>query len=69
MNTICIIEQDEYKPGDQPPEGYLAWCEWAEVQRKAGVKQKKCVVCGLWRTPQELIDAAIPVCNKCGGKP
>jgi hypothetical protein len=44
----------EYKPGDLPPEGYLQWHEWAEVQRKAGIKQVQCPTCGLWRTPQEL---------------
>ena len=44
----------EYKPGDMPPEGYLDWMEWANVQQKAGVKQVKCCCCGLWKTPQEL---------------
>jgi ribosomal protein S27AE len=44
----------DYKPGDLPPEGYLQWHEWAEVQRKAGIKQRQCPTCGLWRTPQEL---------------
>jgi len=45
-----------YKPGDLPPDGYLQWSEWAEVQRKAGIKQKQCCVCCLWKTPQELSD-------------
>lgn len=49
-----ITVQAEYKPGDLPPEGYLAWHEWAEVQRKAGIRQRQCPGCGLWRTPQEL---------------
>lgn len=52
---ILTIQRD-YKPGDMPPVGYLAWHEWAEVQRKAGVKQVACSGCGLWRTPQELSD-------------
>lgn len=43
-----------YKPGDMPPEGYLQWHAWADVQRKAGIKQEKCGECGLWRSPQEL---------------
>jgi hypothetical protein len=43
-----------YKPGDLPPKGYLQWHEWAEVQRKAGIKPVQCPVCGLWKTPQEL---------------
>jgi len=51
MKVACILEQDTYKPGDPPPEGYLAWHEWAEVQRKAGIKQVQCGRCGLWKTP------------------
>lgn len=42
-----------FAPGDQPPQGYIAWHGWAEVQRKAGIKQSYCVKCCLWRTPQE----------------
>jgi ribosomal protein S27AE len=70
----------DFKPGDLPPEGYLAWHEWAEVQRKAGIKQVQCGKCGLWRTPQELsgqtmkwtaqsrkgpVEQTAPVCSKC----
>ena len=36
MKVACMLEQDTYKSGDLPPEGYLAWHEWAEVQRNAG---------------------------------
>lgn len=70
-----------FKPGDQPPEGYIAWHEWAEVQRKAGIKQVQCGKCGLWKTPQELsaevleyeakdkignpVTVRDPVCGKC----
>ena len=43
-----------YKPGDQPPSGYMDWHEWAAVQHKAGLKQKRCGRCMLWRYPQEL---------------
>lgn len=50
----CILEQATYKPGDQAPDGYLAWHEWAEVQHKAGLRQKQCGRCGLWRYPQQL---------------
>jgi hypothetical protein len=58
---LHILQQAEYKPGDQPPEGYLAWHEWAEAQHKAGLRAKQCGRCGLWRYPQELsptIDSA-----------
>lgn len=43
-----------YQPGDLPPEGYLQWHAWADVQHRAGIKQVECPTCGLWRTPQEL---------------
>lgn len=79
FNGIVCTTPD-FKPGDQPPEGYLAWHEWAEVQRKAGIKQVECGRCGRWKTPQELSDqidlheaktrrgpvtVETPVCNKC----
>lgn len=80
---ICLLVQPTFKPGDLPPDGYLAWHEWADVQRKAGIRQVECGVCGLWRTPQELsdqertftgrtrsgqaIERRLPVCAKCAG--
>lgn len=78
-----ILAQSDYKPGDQPPEGYLAWNEWADVQHKAGIKQVGCGRCGRWKTPQELsatvdicekqsrkgpVTVVTPVCNKCAEK-
>lgn len=76
-----ILKQKTYRPGDMPPEGYLAWHEWAEVQRKAGIKQVQCGECGLWKTPQELsgvrkefvaknikngvVSVAYDICTKC----
>mgnify|MGYP001570905252 CR=1 FL=1 len=77
---VHMLVQKEYKPGDLPPEGYLAWHEWAEVQRKAGIKQVECGRCGRWKTPQELSGEKIvvrgksitgkktikmPLCQKC----
>jgi hypothetical protein len=58
----CLLIGRHYEPGDLPPDGYLAWHEWAEVQRKAGIKQVRCGGCGLWRTPQELSGE---VCARC----
>lgn len=49
-----VLIMPTYKPGDLPPQGYLQWHEWAEVQRKAGIKQVQCPTCALWQTPQEL---------------
>jgi len=79
--TVCLLAQETYKPGDLPPDGYLAWHEWADVQRKAGIKQVECGECGLWRTPQELsgiereytattrggqlVKRRLPVCGRC----
>lgn len=54
MHWVHLTIQATYKPGDLPPEGYLAWHEWADVQRKAKIKQVACPTCSLWRTPQEL---------------
>lgn len=81
MRGLHILWQRDYKPGDQAPDGYLAWHEWAEVQHKAGLRQKQCGKCGLWRYPQELSGALIeweartargkpvrqmaPLCLKC----
>jgi hypothetical protein len=48
---ICIMPI--FKAGDPPPKGYLEWHEWAKVQDKAGLRQKKCQGCGLWQFPQE----------------
>ena len=84
IRLACLLVQEDYKPGDPAPEGYLAWHEWAEAQHKAGLRQKQCGKCGLWRYPQELSeefvkwDAATsrgrkvkqmaPVCLKCAPK-
>ena len=54
MESITITAQADFQPGDLPPDGYLAWHEWADVQRRAGIRQTECPTCGLWRTPQEL---------------
>jgi hypothetical protein len=51
-----ICTTPDFKPGDPAPEGYLAWHEWAEVQHKAGLRQKECGRCGKWKYPQELSD-------------
>ena len=75
---VCV--QPEFKPGDQAPDGYLAWYDWAEVQHNAGLRQKECGRCGKWKYPQELSDkidrhemqsrkgtviVEAVVCNKC----
>jgi hypothetical protein len=54
VTLVCVLEQQSYRPGDQAPEGYLEWHAWAEVQHKAGLRQKQCGRCGLWRFPQQL---------------
>jgi hypothetical protein len=79
FNGILCTTPD-FKPGDPAPEGYLAWHEWADVQHKAGLRQKPCGRCGKWRYPQELSEQVIryqaksrkgpvtlesPVCTQC----
>lgn len=80
MMRVRILEQATYKPGDQAPEGYLAWHEWADTQHKGGLRQKECGRCSKWKYPQELsaeIDECVMqsrkgpvalktlVCNNC----
>ena len=78
---IFLTVIPDFKPGDPPPTGYVAWHEWASVQRKAGLRQRTCGICGLWRFPQEMSTETItgyprdsigrvhtvtsPVCLKC----
>lgn len=54
MTRCCVLMMPTFKPGDLPPSGYLEWHEWADVQRKAGIRQTVCTKCGIWRTPQEV---------------
>jgi len=49
----CVLAMPEIKPGDPPPSGYLQWHAWARIQHHAGLRQKRCRMCGLWRFPQE----------------
>lgn len=81
MKVACVLTTSNYKPGDLPPVGYLEWHEWAEIQRKAGIKQVQCGNCGLWKTQQELSAEVfeftardrkgnhkilrLPLCSKC----
>ena len=44
----------DFKPGDQPPQGYVAWHAWAEVQYKAKLRQSLCPKCCKWVFPQEI---------------
>ena len=56
---VCLLIVPDYRPGDKPPEGYLEWHAWADVQRKAGIKQYACS-CGKWITPQQEEDHRHP---------
>ena len=61
MAGYLFIDQGQnFQPGDLPPKGndYLAWHDWAEVQRQAGIKQQQCQRCMKWLTPQEKIGHA-----------
>ena len=50
-----------------PPSGYREWHEWAEVQYNAGLRQKRCFVCKLWKFPQEMEfpEGRKPLCMVC----
>jgi hypothetical protein len=50
---VCLLIEPDFKPGDPPPSGYNNWHAWARVQDRAGLKQRRCWKCGLWRFPQE----------------
>ncbi len=45
--------------GTQPPVGYMQWHYWAERQHRAGLRQRRCPICKLWRFPQEKCCAAL----------
>lgn len=52
-----LTHQDGWKKGDQPPadpSDYLGWHAWAEVQYKAGLRQRQCGRCQGWKFPQEM---------------
>lgn len=50
---VCLLIDPVFKAGDQPPKSYLAWHEWAAVQTRAGLRQRRCPVCKLYNFPQE----------------
>ena len=54
---LCIVPK--FAPGDPRPDGYLEWYEWAAVQHKAGLRQKRCVGCAKWKFPQELSEVTV----------
>ena len=57
---VCIGR--EFKPGDLPPKepcGYNDKFEWAEVQYKAGLRQKRCGQCGTLAFPQQMSEQTI----------
>lgn len=65
MQLIHMTVGQDYAVGSQPPEGYLAWHEWAEIQAKKGkLKQCECGKCGMWRFPQELSSETLTTVGK-----
>ena len=49
---VCLLIAKEYKADDPCPDGYLDRYEWYRAQRRAGLRQTKCM-CGVWLFPQE----------------
>jgi len=58
---IYIDIMPVFKKGDPPPVGYCEWHEWAKVQQRGGLRQRRCWNCGLWRFPQEICCGPVPV--------
>lgn len=54
IGQFLVTMSPGFKVGDQAPEGYLDWHEWAEIQHKGGLRQVQCPKCGKWQYPQEL---------------
>ena len=52
--TTHVMASPPYKPGDPMPEGYIARQDWAQAHLDAGLKQKPCGNCGLWKFPHEM---------------
>ena len=50
---LCFDATPDFKPGDPAPTSYVEWQEWARVQHKAGLFQRRCPCCLKWRFPQE----------------
>lgn len=50
---LCIKIIPVYQVGDPRPQGYVEFFEWARVQAKGGLRQKRCKVCRRFRFPQE----------------
>ena len=50
---MTLDDAGTYKPGDQPPTGYMQWHEWARRQHNAGLRQRVCPRCSKWAYPQE----------------
>ena len=59
--VICLFVESHFKAGDPAPSGYMEWHAWANAQHRAGLRQRKCWNCGLWRFPQETCCGPRPV--------
>jgi len=55
-----ICGTDTFAPGDPIPDGYTDRHEWAQVQLRAGDKQRRCRRCSLWHFHCEKHDCTPP---------
>lgn len=53
QREATMTKPKRFPMGCPAPSGYVHWHEWAEAQGKAGLKQRQCPRCKLWRFPQE----------------
>lgn len=65
MQKLHISIVPQFKAGDPPPSGYNQWHEWAAVQYKSGLRQKRCETCKRYFFAQEMQDG---VCAECAKK-
>ena len=62
---IFLDVVEKFNPGDPAPCGYMAWHDWAAVQYRAGMRQRKCSACGRLGFPQEFTDDGKHADGRC----
>lgn len=69
--ALHLTFTNDYRPRDPQPDGYVDRADWAQVQLRAGLRQRRCVACKRLGFPQQLADATAtrPVCVTCAKGP
>lgn len=61
---VLVCDVPKFKVGDPAPDDYMAWHEWARVQHRGGLRQKRTTCCLKYLFPQETCK-----CAKGGKRP